>query len=136
MAASVEKLVPHLSVSDMERSLAFYRDGLGFEMTQSWKPQDRILWCWLKRGGAELMLGQHDSGALLQNPAPGAAYYFICGDAAALREELLSRGLKPGKAFVAFYGMKQVNIKDPDGYDLWFESATNEPPTPEEEDDA
>lgn len=43
-------------VSDMENSLRFYVDGLGFEMTRKWMDGGTVRWCWLQRGGAGLML--------------------------------------------------------------------------------
>jgi uncharacterized glyoxalase superfamily protein PhnB len=42
-----------------------------------------------------------------------------------------------GKAFqvsdlrVTFYGMKEFEVRDPDGHILWFGQETDEPPTPE-----
>jgi len=54
--ANLTQVVPLLGVTDMERSLRFYLDGLGFTMKNKWEPEGRIRWCWLTRGGASLML--------------------------------------------------------------------------------
>ena len=54
-SAKVKQAVPFLGVTNMEASLQFYVDGLGFKMTKSWtpdesqgdyKPDGRIRWCW------------------------------------------------------------------------------------------
>jgi lactoylglutathione lyase len=41
--------VPFFGVSDMEVSMRFYIDGLGFTMTNQWTPRGKIEWCWLQR---------------------------------------------------------------------------------------
>ena len=58
MSASenLTQVVPFLGVTDIERSLRFYLDGLGFAIKHKWEPEGRIRWCWLTRGGASLML--------------------------------------------------------------------------------
>jgi hypothetical protein len=43
-------------VTNLERSLAFYIDGLGFTIQNRWAPDGRLLWCWMSVGGAALML--------------------------------------------------------------------------------
>jgi lactoylglutathione lyase len=53
---NVEQAVPFFMVTNMEASLRFYVDGLGFEMTKKWTPRGKIEWCWLQLGGAALML--------------------------------------------------------------------------------
>ena len=50
----------------------------------------------------------------------GVAFFFICDDADAIHAELSGRGLHPAPPQVAFYGMKQVFLKDPDGHELCF----------------
>lgn len=53
---NVQQVVPFLRVSDIQASVRYYVDGLGFEMTKQWTPEDKLQWCWLERGGAALML--------------------------------------------------------------------------------
>ena len=38
--ANVKKAVPFFGVTNMEASLRFYMDGLGFEMKKQWIPED------------------------------------------------------------------------------------------------
>ena len=53
---SLQTIWPLIWVTDMERSLAFYRDGLGFQMVASWEGPYGIAWCRLTRGPVSLML--------------------------------------------------------------------------------
>lgn len=52
----VTAVVPLLMVTSMERSLAFYLDGLGFTIQNRWVPEGHLRWCWMSLGGAALML--------------------------------------------------------------------------------
>ena len=52
-------LVPELTVTDVQKSLAFYTDLLGFEVVFS-RPETRF--AYLQLGDAQLMLDQHAEG--------------------------------------------------------------------------
>lgn len=56
---NVKQVVPFLTVSDIQASLRFYVDGLGFSMTNHWSPEGQLRWCWLQNGGAALMLQEY-----------------------------------------------------------------------------
>ena len=127
--ANLTQVVPLLGVTDMERSLRFYLDGLGFTLKNKWEPEGRIRWCWLTRGGASIMLqefvkeghgGRRPEGVLGQ----GVSTCFQCEDAVALYREFRSRSLDPSEPFVG-NSMWVTCISDPDGYKLDFESATD-----------
>jgi len=127
--ANITQIVPFLGVTDMERSLRFYLDGLGFTLKNKWEPEARIRWCWLTRGGASIMLqeflkeghgGLRPEGALGQ----GVNLCFQCEDALALYREFRSRGLEPSEPFVG-NNMWVTSLRDPDGYRVEFESVTD-----------
>ena len=72
---NVKEVVPFFGVSNMEASLKFYVDGLGFKMKYRWipdRPEDnpdgRIRWCWLTLGGASLMLQEFWRDGTMQMP--------------------------------------------------------------------
>ncbi len=122
---NVEQAIPFLNVTDMEASLRFYVDGLGFEIVHKWTPEGAIRWCWLKLGGAALMLQQFQNvpeGKLGQ----GVSICFQCKDALALHHAFKSRGIQPKNPFVG-NSMWVVIVSDPDGYKLDFESPTDVP---------
>ncbi len=130
-SANLKQAVPFLGVSDIERSLRFYVDGLGFALKNKWEPEGRIRWCWLTRGGASIMLqeyvkeghgGRRPEGVLGQ----GVSLCFQCEDAVALYREFRSRGLGPSEPEVG-NSMWVTVISDPDGYKLDFESMTDVP---------
>ena len=55
---NVQQAVPFFMVSNMEASLRFYVDGLGYKRTKQWIVDNKIRWCWLELEGAS----HHASG--------------------------------------------------------------------------
>jgi catechol 2,3-dioxygenase-like lactoylglutathione lyase family enzyme len=47
---NIRLAVPFFGVDDIDASLRFYVDGLGFALTRHWAPDGRIRWCWLELG--------------------------------------------------------------------------------------
>ena len=137
--ANVQQSVPFFGVSSMERSLRFYVDGLGFEMTQKWVPDGSVRWCWLQRGGAALMLQdfRRDGGTQWTPNGTlglGVSVMFICRDALAIYREAIAKGLDAARPFVG-NGMWLTQLRDPDGYEIGFESPTDVPEETVFEDD-
>jgi catechol 2,3-dioxygenase-like lactoylglutathione lyase family enzyme len=115
-----------LQVFDMPTSLAFYRDVLGFEVVSDVPPDDRCDWAMLKLHESLLMLNtayETDERPAAPDPARIAmhsdvALFFDCEDADAAYAHLRKRGVVAKPPTVASYGMKQVYLKDPDGYEI------------------
>ena len=75
-------------VTDMDRSMAFYIKGLGFELKMDWQPHGRIEWCWLEREGVALMLQEYHKERLPKEKlGQGVSICFICEDALDLYED-------------------------------------------------
>lgn len=127
----VNRVVPFFAVSKMQKSLAFYLDGLGFEMAGKWVDEGVIRWCNLQMGNAELMLQEfrtegHDSRQFSENKGEGVSLFFFCDDAVAYYRDVLSRGIDASEPQVG-NGMWVTSMADPDGYNLYFQSATDVP---------
>ena len=131
MAIEILGLSPLIQVYDMPASLAFYRDILGFEVhaasPERDTPEGRFShWMWLKRGDAELMLNTaFDEGE--RPPARDAArdaahgdvaLYLGCRDLDSAWRELQAQGVRCDAPKTTGYGMRQLNLKDPDGYGI------------------
>jgi lactoylglutathione lyase len=127
--SNIRLTVPFMAVADMEASLRFYMEGLGFTMTKQWTPRGKIEWCWLERDAVALMLQEprldkkHPQEPE-RTPKSGPSLCFQCEDALALYHELKGRGINMNEPFVG-NGMWVVVLNDPDGYRLDFESATD-----------
>ena len=123
---NVKQAVPFFSVANMETSLRYYVDGLGFEMTRKWIDQGKLRWCWLELGSAALMLQEVRQEPARGKVGEGVSIWFQCEDALAIYREITSRGIQAAKPFVG-NGMWDVSLTDPDGYKIHFESPTDVP---------
>ena len=124
---NIRQAVPFFMVNNMKASLQFYVEGLGFTMAMQWTPHDTIEWCMLQRESVSLMLQEYRKEFRpVDKLGIGVSTCFICEDALALYHEFLERGLTPAEPFVG-NKMWVVSLKDPDGYDLQFESMTEVP---------
>lgn len=124
---NVKQAVPFFMVKDIATSLDFYQTQLGFEMKNSWEGNGKLNWCWLSLEGASIMLQEYSLESLrAENRNEGVSIYFICEDALAIYKAAVANGLHPQEPFVG-NNMWVVGLTDPDGYQLFFESATNVP---------
>lgn len=132
MPPQVHGLCPLIQVFDMAMSLAFYRDLLGFEVVQQSSPGDDCDWAWLKHGTAQLMLNtRYEAPDRPAAPDPmrvvahdDTCFYLGAPDVDAVYAYLRERGVDVGASSVTPYGMKQLYLKDPDGFGICFQCPT------------
>lgn len=135
MALTLTGLTPLVEVFDMGESVRFYCGLLGFEVVAASPevetPEGRFShWMALRRGGAELMLNTaYDAGERpdVRDPQVWQGHrhvcFFIgCPDPDAAWAELTARGLAIEPPTVATYGMRQLFLRDPDGYLLCLQT--------------
>jgi uncharacterized glyoxalase superfamily protein PhnB len=126
-ATNVQQVVPFLGITNMEASLRFYIDGLGFKMKNQWIDEGKLRWCWLQIGSAAIMLQEFKEGrAPKETLGTGMSVCFQCVDALAIYREATARGIQANEPFVG-NGLWVTVMKDPDGYKLDFESPTDVP---------
>ena len=123
---NVKQAVPFFMVKDMDASVNFYVKKLGFSMTESWVDNGKIKWCWLVIDNVALMLQEYDKKTNVQQekPGEGVEIFFICEDALAIYTQITSNGISASEPFVG-NKMWVVQVKDPDGYKVSFESFTD-----------
>lgn len=109
----LESLTPMLQSSDMTRTIAWYRDMLGFECTGLVEGE----WSCVERDGVKLMFMMNDHvGA----PHATATQYFKVDDVDGLWRTLEQRIAAEWGPEDMSYGVREFAIKDPDGYLLSF----------------
>lgn len=132
MALEIRGLTPLLQVYDMPTSLRFYRDQLGFTVaaTSPEMGDDYFHWVMLRLDEAELMLNtafeSNDERPSKPEAARVAAHedtglFFACPDVDAAYQELRGKGVDAKPPTDAPYGMRQMYLRDPDGYGLCFQ---------------
>ncbi len=129
---------------DVKKSIAFYRDVLGFELEQCWPDKEKPMWANLVLDKQSVMLGAMmppemagemcggDEGAKQwmktcseefqkNQPGVGIVTYVEVKDVDAYHARLTSKGLKGlTKPRSQFYGLRDFGVQDPDGYRLLF----------------
>ncbi len=125
-------LIPMLSVSDLKRTMSFYGERLGFGVLNSFgDPEPR--WCMLGRDGVRIMFNQppqDETGPRFHNGP--RIFRFSTSIQTMSRPCTLrwkSAGLSVSELRVTDYRMKEFELRDPDGYWLWFGQETSDPPT-------
>ena len=133
---------PNLVVSNVERSLAFYRDVLGFSVTATVPDAAPFVFAWMQRDGVSVFLNSVESvreehRELGSRPIGGTATLFIVleADAAADGVDALFASISPRARVIMglkdqFYGMREFGIEDPDGYVIFFAQPVTSTPTP------
>jgi catechol 2,3-dioxygenase-like lactoylglutathione lyase family enzyme len=126
---AVRGLCPLLQVFDMPTSLRFYRDLLGFAEVEKSGEGDDVGWVLLRHGDAGLMLNTaYDEGERPESPDPERAaahadtiLFLGCEDLDGVHAHLARHGVQADRPTVAPYGMRQLYVRDPDGYGLCFQ---------------
>jgi catechol 2,3-dioxygenase-like lactoylglutathione lyase family enzyme len=129
MPIDIRGLAPLLQVFDMPASIHFYRDVLGFELVTTSQPGDHFGWALLRLNGIDLMLNtayEDDRRPPAPDPARVAAHadtalFFGLEDLDGGYRRLRAHGLDVKEPVITHYGMKQLYVKDPDGYNLCFQ---------------
>ena len=126
MSLTIGGLCPLLQVFDMPTSLRFYCDVLGFTATSPVPDDGRCDWVLLELNGSELMLNtayEEDERPDVPDPVRKEAHkdvalFFDCADVDEAYKALVQKGLVVKQPVVRDYGMKQLYLYDPDGYEI------------------
>jgi uncharacterized glyoxalase superfamily protein PhnB len=117
------EMVPSLGVSDIDRSVAFYRQFFGFHIVDSYEMEGRMAWCWMRVGSANLMLQQLSAEQQITlDPAIGQSWmlYVRPNDLNVLHSRLSQAGFPVTEIAQTSYGASEFFVSDPDGYELWI----------------
>jgi uncharacterized glyoxalase superfamily protein PhnB len=133
-----------LTVKDMAKSIAFYRDVCGFELKEKWPDTDAPMWANLMLGEQSVMIGPsmspdapgcgHEMDAAAKaswkaayddyqknKPGVGVYVYLRVDDVDAHHDRVVTKGVtNAGKPTTQFYGIRDYLVEDPNGYRLFF----------------
>ena len=109
----LRSLTPMLQTGDMDRTISWYGEVLGFRCVRRIENG----WCHLQQGGVSLMFMKNDH---LGTPHATATQYIYVDDVDELWEALKDRVTAEWGPESMSYGMREFAIRDPDGYLLSF----------------
>jgi lactoylglutathione lyase len=128
----------HLTVGDLERSVAFYRDVVGLEPALA-VPDRGAAFFWIGRPG-HAMLGLWSTGSMPMGLSLHVAFSASLEDVLGACGRLRALGLTPLSFFAAetdepsvigWMPAAAVYFRDPDGHLLEYLAMLEEPPRPE-----
>jgi uncharacterized glyoxalase superfamily protein PhnB len=121
-------VTPNLIVTDIDRSIAFYRDVLGFSVVTTVPDSAPFVFAWMRRDDVSVFLNTAGSVKealpdLAARAVGGTNTMFMIVEAETPAEGIDALfDLVKSKARVVmplkdqFYGMREFGIEDPDGY--------------------
>jgi catechol 2,3-dioxygenase-like lactoylglutathione lyase family enzyme len=112
---------PSFTVNDLEKSLAWYRDVLGFAVEETWKDAGKVVGVSLLAGDVSFMIGQDDwkKGS---DRKKGEGFRIFCTtkrsvDDLAKRIEAKGGRLDHGPTDEP-WGVRDISLTDPDGFKI------------------
>jgi len=136
-----------LTVRDAAKSVAYFRDKLGFQLEQSFPDASKPMWANLVMDGQSVMLGQmmdpsKASGDMCGNDLEakaewetlfkemqgnksgvGIQIYIAVKDIDAYHATITKNGVKASTPRNQFYGLRDTHVQDPDGFRFVFYTA-------------
>lgn len=121
---TTQAISPFFIVSNVDQSIAFYRDRLGFE-TRFQQPERNPFFAIIGRDGAQIFIKSDKNTAPLPNPKRCPSMRWDAFVYAADPDALAAEFGECGAAFSAplkdtHDGLRGFEISDPDGYVLFF----------------
>jgi len=120
----LRSIAPSLTATDLQRSIAFYRDVLGFIIGEEWRERGVLMGVEMQAGAVTFMLSQDDF-AKGRDRQKGVGTRFYCGTAqdidrfaAQIRER---GGVLDQEPKDMPWGARVFMISDPDGFKLTFQ---------------
>jgi catechol 2,3-dioxygenase-like lactoylglutathione lyase family enzyme len=129
--AIVAPVSRQLSVADLARSIAFYRDILGFDVRHITNGDGVSAQAEAVAGPARIQFTTEEKAidsALELRPRGSAIMFFETNDVAGMRDAVRARGGQPSELEKAnWIKMQLFEIRDPDGHTLWFAQSFQQP---------
>ena len=113
---------PSFTVNDLDKSLGWYRDVLGFDVEETWKSDDgKVMGVSLKAGDVSFMIGQ-DDWKKGRDRRKGEGFRIYCETKRSvddLAKRIESRGgrLDSGPTDQP-WGVRDISLTDPDGFKI------------------
>ncbi len=124
--STFSSVTPNLIVNDVAASTAFYRDVLGFNISQTVPEQAPHVFVWLERDGVPVFLNAREAAGAdypgaEKRPAGGTAtLFFIVSAVDDLHAKVAPHAPVVMPLKTQFYGMREFAVTDPDGHLITF----------------
>lgn len=120
-------LAPSFTVSDLEKSIAWYRDVLGFVVKDRWEHEGQLMGVEMRAGRVTFMLGQ-DDWKKGRDRVKGEGFRLYCEttqDIDRLAAQIKARGgTLTQEPRDESWGARLFSIEDPDGFKITISRMT------------
>jgi lactoylglutathione lyase len=123
-ALSIRTASPGLTVNDLQKSLAWYRDVLGFAVKERWESEGTLQGVELAAGPVTFMIGQ-DDWKKGRDRVKGAGFRIYCTtdeDVDRLAARIKAQGGTLSQEPRDEWGMRALAVEDPDGFKITIAS--------------
>ena len=120
---AVTYCMPVIPSADLEKSLRFWVEGLGFAMDRAMRQKDKLVGCMVHNEQMYFWLNQRGDGPIPQTHE-GIYLYWTPADIYAAREKFAALGFVVSDIEDRDYGQTEFFVTDDDGYNHCFGIAT------------
>jgi len=124
-------VTPYLKTLDLEKTIAFYTEMLGFTVDATW-PAEKPTLCFLAKDNVEMGF-YVDTEQREGTPGLTGQMRIEVDDVMSLHRKVIGRADIVWGPEVYFYGRREFCFKDVNGYEIVFSELTDDPPTCPEE---
>lgn len=117
---SVESCIPIIPSKDLDKSLRFWVEGLGFSMNSEMRKDGRLILCMLRKGNLWFMLNQRAGTPVKPADYEGIRLYWAPKDIREIRERLKDLGYAVSELQDRDYGQTEFFLTDDDGFSHCF----------------
>ena len=114
-------VMPAITASDLQASVAWYRDVLGFTVAEEYKRDDKVMGVRLRAGSVDLLLGQDDfaKGRDRQKGQGLRLFWVTAQDVDKLAADIKARGGQLAhEPTDQPWGTRDFAVVDPDGFSI------------------
>ena len=108
-------------MNDLDRSLSWYRDVVGFDVEETWKDGEKVIGASLRAGDVSFMIGQ-DDWKKGRDRKKGEGFRIFCTTRKSV-DDIAKRikakgGLLDHEPQDQPWGMRDISVTDPDGFKI------------------
>ncbi|HXI11307.1 MAG TPA: VOC family protein [Thermoanaerobaculia bacterium] len=118
--------IPSFTVNDVEKSLAWYRDVLGFKVKERWETEGKLEGVEMKAGEVSFMLGQ-DDWKKGRDRVKGEGIRMFCStdqDVDSVAGQVKAAGGTLSQEPNDDWGMRSFSVIDPNGFKITIAKTT------------
>jgi uncharacterized glyoxalase superfamily protein PhnB len=118
---ALTEVAPGITANDLQKSLAFYRDVVGFAVEERWEKDGKLAGVQLRAGNVVFMIGQ-DDWLKGRDRIKGVGFRLYCEtaqDIDAIAKKIESKGgMLDQQPKDQPWGMRDFSLTDPDGFKI------------------